>query len=99
MTTNDRPSTPYQPVANAGLGGSVLGWLHGLFAPATPAYRGDGQPVARGGGVFGGTPTYRVPPPAPPPAEPPEPVIEKSTPTQGNTDCFQGPVTIVITAD
>lgn len=98
MTTHDRPSTPYRPVASTGLGGSVLGWLHSLFAPATPAYRGGGQPVARGGGVFGGTPSYGVPSTSPPPKAEPEPEIEMSTPSQGNTDCCAGAMTIVIDA-
>jgi hypothetical protein len=99
MTTNDRPSNPYSPVAKAGIGSSVLGWLHSLIAPASPAYRGDGQPVAGGTGVFGSTPSYRVPPP-PPPTVPSEPAPEE--PTQGEDadedSCSMGSMTIVIDA-
>lgn len=62
MTTPECPSTPYRPAA-AGLGAGLLGWLQGLIATPTPAYRGDGQPAPRAGGVFGTTPAYRTPPP------------------------------------
>jgi hypothetical protein len=104
MTSKDGPSTPYRPVTTGGVGSGLLGWLHSLFAPAAPAYRGDGQPSARGNGVFGSTPVYRVPPPpttqAPPTQAPPveqsEPVSDEQSPTQGEHDCAQGPVTIVI---
>ena len=48
-------------------------------------------------GLFGTTPAYKVPPAVQPAPVAPEPPSEPS-PVQGDSDCVQGPVTIVISA-
>lgn len=58
----------------------MLGWLTGLFGASTPRYAGEGHRAApSSGGLFGGTPVYRLAPsltatpgavPAPAPASP-----------------------------
>jgi hypothetical protein len=103
-------STPYQPVQSGG----ILGFFQRLFV-STPAYRGDGQPQPRSGGlfggIFGGQPAYKAAPPAPKQAPIPEcdPASCDQLPDEGETDsstehsgCAPGqsaPLTIVIARD